>query len=176
VVVAGTVIACAVSVAMVAVLGWSRELWVLWLPGLLGVGLAIVDVRQRRLPFLMTGAMYALSGPALVVVAVISGDPAPVIRALVAGIAAIGVFLAVAMALPGQLGLGDVVLIGWIALTLGWLGWGRLGVGLLAGLLVQAATAATLMALRRRCVDGGLPMGPALLAGWLVGVVGFMTR
>lgn len=171
----GAVIACAMSVVMDAALGWSLEFWVLWLPGLLGIGLAIVDVRRRRLPFVITGAMYAISAPAIVAIAVISGDSAPVIRAVVGGIAAIGVLLVVALALPGQLGLGDVVMIGWIAMTLGWLGWERLGVGLLAGLLLQATAAATLMALRHRAVEGGLPMGPALIAGWLVGVVGLVT-
>ena len=171
----GAVIACAMSVTMVAALGWSREFWVLWFPGLLGVGLAIVDVLRRRLPFVITGAMYVISALAIVAVAVISGDPAPVIRAVVAAIAAVGLFLALALALPGQLGLGDVVMIGWIALTLGWLGGDRLGTGLLAGLLLQAAAAVTLMALRHRRMEGGLPMGPALMVGWLVGVVGLIT-
>jgi hypothetical protein len=171
----GSVIACAMSVVMVAALGWYREFWVLWFPGLLGIGLAIVDVRRRRLPFVITGAMYAISASAIVAVAMISGDPAPVIRALVAVIAAIGVFLALALALPGQLGLGDVLMIGWIALTLGWLGWEQLGIGLLAGLLLQATAAATLIALGDRRMEGGLPMGPALIAGWLVGVVWLVT-
>jgi leader peptidase (prepilin peptidase)/N-methyltransferase len=84
-----------------------------------------------------------------------------------------GMFLAVALALPGQLGLGDVVLIGWIAMTLAWLGWDRLGVGLLAGLLLQAVAAAVaLVWLRRRNMDAGLPMGAALVAGWLLAVTG----
>jgi hypothetical protein len=76
---------------------------------------------------------------------------------------------------PGQLGLGDVLMIGWIALTLGWLGWEQLGIGLLAGLLLQATAAATLMALRHRPKEGGLPMGPASVAGWLMDIAWLVT-
>jgi leader peptidase (prepilin peptidase)/N-methyltransferase len=153
----GSLLGCALSAALV---GWLRgpwELWALWPAGLLGVGLAIVDVRRRRLPFIAVDA-------------VVSGVWAPAWRALVGCLVALGLFLAVAFTLPGQLGLGDVVLVGWVAMTLGWLGWRPLGTGLLAGLFLQAALAAILIALRRRRVEGGLPMGPALIAGWLIGV------
>ena len=65
---------------------------------------------------------------------------------------------------------GDVVLGGgWIALSLGWFAWRATALGLLVGLVVQAAGGVVLLA--RAGPRRTLPMGPALLLGWLVGVM-----
>lgn len=171
----GALLAGVLSLVLATALDWSWELWAVWPSGVLGVGLVVVDVRRRRLPSVMTGAMYAMSIPIMTLEAAIRGEWAPMARAVVGCLIAVGLFLAVALALPGQLGLGDVVLIGWIAMTLGWLGWPQLGIGLLAGLLLQTIAAATLMVWRRGRIEGGLPMGAALVAGWLVGVVSLVA-
>jgi len=130
------------------------------------VALAIIDLRRRRLPFAITSAMYLVCGVAFLVEPAVSRDAAALLRA--AGITALtlGGLLVLALALPGQLGLGDVVFAGWIVLSLGWFSWRAAVLGLVVGLLVQLAVAGVLGLGSSR--SRMLPMGPALLAGWVV--------
>jgi hypothetical protein len=137
--------------------------------GVVATALAIIDLRVRRLPYVLTGVMYGSCVVAFLVSTAMTGEVWPLVRALVAGSLAFLAFLALALALPGQLGLGDVVLVGWIALSLGWFAWWAVVVGLLVGLIVQATVA--LMFLVGSRPRRTLPVGPALLFGWLVGVV-----
>src|SRR6266545_1624711 len=64
------------------VLGSSLVMPAYWLCGLLGVALAIVDVRTRRLPYAMTGVMFASCAVAFGLSAVARGDASPLIRAV----------------------------------------------------------------------------------------------
>ncbi len=134
----GAVISGVVCMIVGTVLGSSLVMPAYWLCGLLGVALAIVDVRTRRLPYAMTGVMYASCAVALGLSAARSGDASPLVRAVLAAMLAFTGFLLLALAFPGQLGLGDVVLVGWVAFSLGWFGWRVAVVGLLAGLIIQA--------------------------------------
>lgn len=140
-----------------------------WLFAILGIGLATIDARCRRLPHLLTGALWASSGLCFLAVAVTNGAVLPVIRAAGAGIATVTVFLVVALILPGQLGLGDVVLAGAAAFSLGWLSGQAAIIGILAGLLGHGVILLALKILRRG--QATFPMGPALVAGWLLAVV-----
>lgn len=137
--------------------------------GVIAVALGIIDVRVRRLPYMLAGVMYASCVAAFLIHMAITGEVRPLVRALVAGAVAFLAFLVLALAFPGQLGLGDVVLVGWIALSLGWFAWRAAALGLLVGLVVQAAGGVVLLA--RAGPRRTLPMGPALLLGWLVGVM-----
>lgn len=140
-----------------------------WLVAIVGVGLAIIDVRRRRLPFGPTGALWALCIGCFAVTVAISGNATPLIRAVTMGCATSAALLLVALAMPGQLGLGDVVFAGAITLSLGWLGWQPAALGLLTGLALQGAVA--LVAKLRRRGNDPIPMGPALVVGWLLAVV-----
>ena len=165
----GAVVSGAVSVVLGTVLGSSLVMPAYWLCGLLGVALAIVDVRTRRLPYAMTGVMYASCAVTFGLSAAGSGAVSPLVRVVLAAALASAGFLVLALAFPGQLGLGDVVLVGWVAFSLGWFGWRMAVVGLLAGLIIQAAVG--ILVLVRAGPRRPLPMGPALLIGWLVGVL-----
>lgn len=140
-----------------------------WIFAVLGVGLAVIDARRRRLPHRLTGALWASSALCFLAVAVTGGGVEPVVRAAAAGIATAAVFLVVALALPGQLGLGDVVLAGAVTFTLGWLSWQAAVVGILAGLLAQGVIVVAVKVFSRG--QAMWPMGPALLAGWLLAVM-----
>jgi leader peptidase (prepilin peptidase) / N-methyltransferase len=154
----------------VAGLGWGLVLPAFWLAAVIGVTMAIIDLRVRRLPFVLSGAVNVVSVVFMGVQAVATQDFVALGRAFVAALGVSVTFLVLALAVPGQLGLGDVILIGWIALTLGWLGWSNLVLGLVAGLLLQFV-GAVVWAVRRMPRGNPLPMGPALLVGWLMGVV-----
>ncbi|MBB2943267.1 hypothetical protein FB565_002980 [Actinoplanes lutulentus] len=85
-----------------------------------------------------------------------------------------GVFVAVlmlgvALGFPGQLGLGDVGLAGTIATSLGWLSPATAALGFAAGCAVQMMVVIG-MTWRARGQGVKLPLGPALLAGWLLAI------
>lgn len=135
-----------------------------------GVGLAVVDLRHHRLPHALTGFLGAECLLFFSVHAVVSGSGVAVVRAAVTGVITATVLLCVALALPGQLGLGDVVFAGVVTASLGWLSVQSATLGLFVGLAVQGivvACRALWVPDRRRT----LPFGPALLAGWMAGVV-----
>ncbi|MEV0611159.1 prepilin peptidase [Polymorphospora rubra] len=141
-----------------------------WAFAILGVGLAIIDVRRRRLPHRLTGALWALCGLSFLGASIVNGSIEPLLRAAGVGVATITIMLTIALALPGQLGFGDVVFAGAVTFSLAWLSWHAAVLGLLAGLFIQAAVAGA-VGIRRR--DAAVaPMGPALMAGWLLGVAG----
>src|SRR6266545_464655 len=169
----GTVAAATgVTAAAVGVrLGWSLALPAFVASAVIGVVLAVIDMRQRRLPYVLTVPMYALCLISFGAESILTGDYSPLVRSALAGAATFAGFLLLALMFAGQLGLGDVVLTGWLAMCLGWLGWDRVALGLLAGLILQALVGAV-----SRARDGPgprrtLPMGPALVAGWLVGIM-----
>ncbi|MFB9854436.1 prepilin peptidase [Micromonospora andamanensis] len=155
-----------------AVMPFSATLPAFWLFAVVGLGLAIIDVRCRRLPHRVTGALWVSSGLCFIIAAFVGGDVGPLLRAAFAGIAATAVMLAIALALPGQLGLGDVVFVGAIAFNLGWLGWQTAMLGLLSGLLLHGTIASVVRVRSASDVKNPpIPMGPALAAGWLLAVV-----
>lgn len=138
-----------------------------WVFAILGVGLAIIDVRRQRLPYILTGSALIVHLLAYGVAAASTGDVNPLLRAIGAGLATTTVMLIIALAFPGHLGLGDVALAGVIATSIGPLGWPAVLDGIVIGLVLQAITALILRSPRGRT----LPMGPALMAGWLAAIL-----
>jgi leader peptidase (prepilin peptidase)/N-methyltransferase len=131
--------------------------------------LAIIDVRCRRLPHALTGLLWAAAISSFGVDAVITKESEGLVRAAVAATTVAGLFLLLALALPGQLGLGDVNLVGVLALTLGWIGSRAVVTGLAAGIVIQAVVGFAAIAVVRK-TRLQLAMGPALLIGWLLAV------
>lgn len=135
-----------------------------------GVGLAVIDVRRRRLPHALTGLLGAECIMFFSADAVISGSGVAMVRAAVTGVITAFVLLCVAIALPGQLGLGDVVFASVVTASLGWLSIQSATLGLVVGLVAQGfVVVCRAVWVRDRRLT--LPLGPALLAGWMVGVV-----
>lgn len=167
----GTAVLAATAAAVIgANVPWGVALPAFWLIAVVGVGLAIIDVRCCRLPHRLTGSLWLSSGLSFLAAAVPGGDIEPLLRAAGAGAATSAILLLVALAMPGQLGLGDVVLAGATTFSLGWLSWQAAATGLLAGLLLQGIM--RIAGSRRRAERAkASPMGPALIAGWLLAVM-----
>jgi leader peptidase (prepilin peptidase) / N-methyltransferase len=147
--------------------GWSAELpaW-LWL-AVVGLLLAVVDLRTLLLPnrVLLPGSV---GGVVLLAVAAATDGSWPALgRALLAGIVAAAALLVLALISPHGMGMGDVKLAGLLGLYLGWLGWPVVLTGLFLGFVLQAVVGLVLLAARRVDRKAGLPFGPALLAGTL---------
>lgn len=156
----------ALAASIVALLPASLALPAFWLTGVVGVGLAIIDVRCHRLPYVLTGSLWLGDVLCFSAAASHAGHTNHLVSALAAGPAITVPMLIIALALPGQLGLGDVALMGVIATNLGWLGYQAVLLGIFSALALQGASAG-LTSKRGQAV----PMGPTLVAGWLAAVV-----
>lgn len=150
-------------------LPWSPALPAFWLLAVLGTGQAVIDLRRHRLPHAITGVIAIGCMLCFATAAILSESLFPLMRAVAAGFVVAVSLLAIAMALPGQLGLGDVSLASAITLSLGWLGLEAAAVGMTGTVVIQAVA---VLALKTRAPEtGATPLGPSLIAGWLVGVL-----
>jgi leader peptidase (prepilin peptidase)/N-methyltransferase len=135
-----------------------------------GVLLAAVDLRCRRLPHVVVLPAILASVILLAEVAWLSGGWHHLWGALL-GALALGVCYLLLHLLPGGgLGFGDVTLSVLLGLYLGWLGWGCVVLGALLPWLINAPVLIVLLATRRVGRKGSVPFGPAMLAGALVAI------
>jgi leader peptidase (prepilin peptidase) / N-methyltransferase len=141
-----------------------------WL-GVCAVPLTLIDMRVRRLPDVLTAAAYSGTLVLLAAAAAATGHWAQLGRAAVGGAALAACFLALALAGPGSVGLGDVKLSASAGTTLAWFGWRVLLAGVFAGLVLAAVYGLTLLALRRATMRQQIPFGPFLLAGTLAAII-----
>lgn len=165
----GASIAGVLAAILGLVFGWSIATPALVICSAIGMALTIVDLRCQRLPYAMLSALYLASGVPFAIAAIANRDAGLIVRASASAAAATAAFLVLALALPGQLGLGDVLLFGWLVFSLAWFGWRPVEVGVLVGLVGQAVAGLVLRV--QRGPGYKLPYGPALLLGWFVGVV-----
>lgn len=131
-----------------------------------GVALAFIDARHRRLPNLLTLPSYPAALLLLGVAAVAEpGGLHHLVVAILAMVAAAGFLLLQLVIYPGGIGWGDVKLAGLLGLYLGWLGPGDVLAGLLAGYVFAAAAGLALIATGRASRKSQIPFGPFLLGG-----------
>ncbi|RSN44939.1 methyltransferase [Amycolatopsis sp. WAC 04197] len=170
--VAATMSAATVAASWIA---WLRlgatPSWLVWCWAYaLGVGLALTDLRCRRLPFPM---VTALAGGCAVVffgIAVMDGAWSRFGFACASAVVAFGLASLVQVFAPDHTGGGDTALYGALALFLGWFGWD----GLLRGLLIATgltAAVALVVAVSSKSVNSTFAAGPSLLGGALVSVL-----
>jgi leader peptidase (prepilin peptidase) / N-methyltransferase len=138
--------------------------------GLIAVALTEIDLALRRLPDGLTLPTY----PALVVLlglaAMVDGNGAALIRAILGGLVLGTGYLLLGLA-TGQLGGGDIKLAGLVGLPLGWLGWQTLIAGASFGFVLAAIAGLALLATRRATLRTKISFGPYILAGTLLAVL-----
>ncbi len=139
---------------------------------LLGLGcalLVVVDLAVLRLPDVIVGPLYLVLLGGLTVAAAVSGSWGDLGRAVL-GLVVLGlVYLGLALAVPSDLGLGDVKLSGVLGAFLGWLGWSQLVLGGLAAFVVSAVVALVLVVVRRAGRRSEFPFGPCMVLGAVIG-------
>jgi leader peptidase (prepilin peptidase)/N-methyltransferase len=145
--------------------GFSWELPAYLFLAAAGVLLAVVDLQHRLLPNRVVVPSIGIGTALLLVAAVAQEQWDALPRAALGAVVLFAVFLVLALISPKSLGMGDVKLAGLLGLYLGWIGWGALFVGALAGFVIQALLALVLLAGRRIGLRGELPFGPAMLLG-----------
>ena len=166
-----TVLAGALATGLLgAAIGPSPLLLVVLPAAVLGVLLAVIDVRCLRLPDPLVGALAGATVLPLTLAALLAGEPGRLGRAVAAAGLSGAAYLIIAL-LPGHgLGLGDVKLATVLGFVLGFAGWPAVAVGLIAPHLINGPIALVLLAARRAGRRTALPLGPALLAGALLGL------
>jgi leader peptidase (prepilin peptidase) / N-methyltransferase len=135
------------------------------------VALALIDVDTHRLPDKIVLPAYAVLAVLLTATSAASGDWWALVRAGIGMLVLLAVYFALAVAVPGGMGMGDVKLAGVLGLVLAYLGWGPLAVGAFGGFALGAIFAIGLLAARRAKRGSGIPFGPWMLAGAWLGIV-----
>ncbi|MFF8615220.1 prepilin peptidase [Streptomyces sp. NPDC015350] len=163
-----TALSCA---ALAAATGARPELavWLLLAP--VGVLLATIDRRVHRLPDPLTlpaaGAVTVLLGAA----ALLPEHGGSWLSGLLGGAALGGFYFLLFVINPNGMGFGDVKLALSLGVALGWYGWAVLFAGGFAGFLLGAAYGFGLMVLRRAGRRTGIPFGPFMITGALLGIL-----
>jgi len=135
------------------------------------VALSAIDLEHYLLP---NRIVYPLALAMVVLLAIASlgdDDFDAFVRGLAAGAIAFVVFFALHLVSPRSMGFGDVKLSFVLGLSLGWLGWGEVLVGLFLGFAYGALVGVALIVLRLRERNQALPFGPFLAAGTLTAVL-----
>lgn len=136
-----------------------------------GVLLAAIDWRTRRLPTRLIWPSGGVLAGLFLVAAVIDDAWGPLWRSAAAMLVLFAFYGMLYVVRPGELGGGDLRLSAVLGLALGWAGWPAVAAGTMLGWL---AAAVGLIALRIRF--GGkaphdLPLGPFLVVGAVTGVL-----
>jgi leader peptidase (prepilin peptidase)/N-methyltransferase len=166
-----------VTAIAMAVLGWRvgarGELAVYAFVTTLGVPLAVIDWVEHRLPRVVVGPQLLGAALGFGVLCVVREDASPGVRAVLAMLAAAGLYLLLAVLVAGGVGSGDVSLAAVVGLVVGWSGWRELATAMLVASLL-ALLLLLAPGVRRRGNDGqgGVPFGPCLLAGMTVVLAG----
>ncbi|KAA9110954.1 prepilin peptidase [Microbacterium rhizomatis] len=137
----------------------------------LGVVLAVIDIRTHRLPnrLVLPGYPVAI---ALFTTACVAGAPwLSLLRAVIAMGALFGFYLGLRLLSRSGLGGGDVKLAGLIGLHLGWLGWAELAIGAVAAFVLGGLYAVSLLTVGRADRRTRVAFGPWMLVGAWIGIL-----
>jgi leader peptidase (prepilin peptidase)/N-methyltransferase len=135
------------------------------------VALSVIDLEHYILPNRIVYPL-ALAMVVLLTIAAVGDDDLDAIgRGLLAGVVAFGIFFVLHLISPRSMGFGDVKLAFVLGLSLGWLGWGEVLLGLFLGFLYGAIIGIVLIATRTRARTEALPFGPFLAAGALTAIL-----
>ena len=138
----------------------------------MGVRLSVIDARTHRLPNRMILPCYPIAALLLSGAALTAGEPHRVVS-MAGGAAVLWIaYLALHLARPAGLGFGDVKLGGLLGLYLGFGGWPLVVAGTAVGLVLGGLWSLLLVSVRRAGWHTPVPVGPFLIGGAAVALVG----
>lgn len=130
-----------------------------------GLRLAVVDVRTLRLPNRIIFPAYPVAAVLLGVGALIAGEPSRVLGMLTGAVVLWLVYFMLRVVYPAGMGFGDVKLAGLLGLYLGFAGWGYLLWGTFAAFCLGGLWGLVLIASRRGTLKSAIPFGPFMIGG-----------
>jgi len=167
-IVATAAVGVAVEAGMAFRFGWAPPLGPYLCFGAAGTVVSATDLAVRRVPNRVVFPSLAAGGALLALASGLDGAWWPLARAGIAGMVLAGFYLALGLAFPSGMGMGDVKWAGVIGLFLGWFGWPAVVTGTLLA-FVAAALAIMVLRIAGRAPRGlSLPMAPFMTVGALV--------
>ena len=133
---------------------------------LVSVPLALIDIREHRLPNPLTLSSIGVSGTLVVTDALIQARYLQLLFGI--GIATTTWFVGLMLGHLEQIGMGDVKLLVSMHLIVGYLSPWLVLVELVVGFTLASLVSIALLVLRRMTLKSSLPMGPYLLVGFFV--------
>lgn len=157
--------------AVAATTGARPELavWLLLAP--VAVLLATIDRRVHRLPDELTLPAAGVAAVLLGIAVLLPEHGGSWLSALLGGAALGGFYFLLFLINPSGMGFGDVKLALSLGVALGWYGWAVVFAGGFAGFLFGALYGLALMIMRRAGRKTGIPFGPFMIAGALLGIL-----
>ena len=133
---------------------------------LLGPTMAAVDIREYRLPDLLTLATGSAAVIGSITVCAFEGEWSKLAFSTLYAIAAAGVFYVLALLTSGGIGLGDIKLLAVIGFTVGLNGWQTLVYCIAVAFIIGAVVA--IIARLKQTEVRELPFGPFLIVATLI--------
>ncbi|MFD7134093.1 prepilin peptidase [Streptomyces sp. NPDC059894] len=163
-----TALVCALA-AVATGLRPELVVWLLLAP--VGVLLAVVDLRVRRLPDPLTLPLAAAALALLGAAALLPEHAGDWTTALLGSLALGAGYLVLHLINPAGMGFGDVKLALGAGAVLGWYGWAAVMLGTFAGFLLGALYGGALVVAGRAGRGTTIPFGPFLIAGAFTGLL-----
>jgi leader peptidase (prepilin peptidase)/N-methyltransferase len=148
---------------------WALPGYLLFVAALLAV--SAIDLERFLVPNRIVYPSLAASVVLLGLAAVLEHDGGAFVRTLVGAVAASAGLLALALAYPRGMGMGDVKLALLLGLYLGWLSLGHVLLGLFLGFLLGSVVGIALLLTGVRGRKDHLPFAPFLAAGAVLAVL-----
>ena len=136
----------------------------------ISVALALIDLDVHRLPDAIVKPSYLVAAVLLALASWGEDDWPALLRAAIAGVILFAFYFLLVLVYPRGMGWGDVKLAGLLGLYLGWVGWGALVVGAFSAFLLGGVFSIGLLLSRRAGRKSGIPFGPWMIAGAIVGI------
>ena len=159
---------------LAAAVGLSWALPAVLYLGAIGVALALIDLDHHRLPNQIVLPSYLVSAVLLTLASWNPGgepDWGALLRAAIGCVGLYVFYFAAALAYPKGMGFGDVKLAGVIGMNLAWFGWGAFAVGSFGAFLLGGVFSIVLVVAGRAGRKSGIPFGPWMLGGALLGLL-----
>jgi leader peptidase (prepilin peptidase)/N-methyltransferase len=135
-----------------------------------GTAIAIVDLREKRIP----NHMLLIAAPVVAVLllagVLMRGEPERLLAVLAGAAAMFALYFVLALIAPAAMGMGDVKLAALLGAALGAAGLTAWLVGLLAAYLIGGVVAVITLVTGRVGWRGSIPFGPWMVAGALIGL------
>ncbi|MBI9115355.1 prepilin peptidase [Sanguibacter sp. YZGR15] len=157
--------------ALIALLGpdWTTPLYLYG--AAIAIALTLIDIDVHRLPDRIVLPSYPVVLVLLVLASWGADDWPAMLRAVIGGAALLLAYFLMVLAYPAGMGLGDVKLAGIIGAYLAWAGWGQFAVGAFAAFILGGAYSVGLLLARKANRKSGVPFGPWMIAGALLGLL-----